>query len=236
MEIFKDQRILVVAPHPDDEIFGCGGLISRAKRAGAKVYVLFLTVGTTRDFSENALSRQDDRIAEIEKAAAFLGYDGYRVAFPGDEYHLRLDTLPQRTLIDEIECGCGISLQAVKPTIVVAPSGNDYNQDHRAVNRAVITATRPLCAKHKTLQEIVLKYEAANTWSDCGFKSAANFYVELTEEDLQAKLRAVEIYKSQLKGPFSPFSVHGVVTAACARGIECGKKYAEGFEARRFLA
>src|SRR3990167_4258794 len=46
---FKKQKLLVIAPHPDDEVIGCGGLIAKIKDAGGQVYVLFLTVGDTRD-------------------------------------------------------------------------------------------------------------------------------------------------------------------------------------------
>ena len=50
------QRVLVLAPHPDDEVLGCGGLMSRVKDAGGEVYVHFLTVGDTADFSAAGLS------------------------------------------------------------------------------------------------------------------------------------------------------------------------------------
>ena len=44
-------KTLVIAPHPDDEVFGCGGLLHRLKAAGGEVYVLYMTVGTAADFS-----------------------------------------------------------------------------------------------------------------------------------------------------------------------------------------
>ena len=47
---FKGQKLLVIAPHPDDEVIGCAGLIQKIKNGGGKVFVLFLTVGDTNDF------------------------------------------------------------------------------------------------------------------------------------------------------------------------------------------
>ena len=42
---FGEERLLVIAPHPDDEVLGCGGLINKIKSEGGKVYVQILTMG-----------------------------------------------------------------------------------------------------------------------------------------------------------------------------------------------
>ena len=110
---FKDQKVLILAPHPDDEVFGAGGLIHRIKREGGKVYILYLTVGTTRDFSKRGGSTEKERVREIEKAAKFLKYDGWKIAFPGNDYHMKLDSVPQLHLINEIERGDKISLEII---------------------------------------------------------------------------------------------------------------------------
>ena len=233
---FKDQRVLILAPHPDDEVLGCGGLIHRCKQEGGKVYVLFLTVGETRDFSAKGVSTASERIAEIEEVAAFLGYDGYRIAFPGNAYHLKLDALPQKTLIDAIERGPEISLQALEPTIVALPLPHDYNQDHRAACFAMMTATRPSPPKYRSLQRLVLQYELpSNTWTDQSAIAVPNCFVELSQEDLDAKLQAFQCYKSQLKDPDVPLSVSGMATLAQMRGFNAGCRYAEGFVAKRVL-
>lgn len=236
MEIFTNKKVLIISPHPDDEVFGCGGLIHRCQREGGQVYLLYLTVGTTKDFSKKGFSRKQERIAEIKKIAKFLRFAGYKIAFPGDNYHLQLDTLPQKKLIKEIESGSEISLEAIKPAMVIIPSINDYNQDHRAVNQAVVTATRPVTPKYKHLQEIVLEYELPpNTWSDKCLQFSPNFFVELSVADLRAKVKALSIYRSQLKDPSGLFSAHGIKTLANLRGIQNGKKYAEAFYLRRFI-
>ena len=84
----RDQTLLIIAPHPDDEILGCGGLIKRIKEEGGKVYVLFMTVGTTVDYSSKGKSSYQERIKEIEKVAKFMQYDDYAIAFPGNNHHL----------------------------------------------------------------------------------------------------------------------------------------------------
>jgi len=232
----KNQRVLIIAPHPDDEVFGCGGFIHRCKEEGAKVYILFMTVGTTKDFSKKGLSTQKERVSEIERVASFLKYDDYRIAFPGDERHLRLDTCAQKELIDEIEQGKRISLQTVKPTILMTCHTNDYNQDHRMVGQASVTATRPTPTTFKNFQKLVFTYEyPPSSWSDRDTISYPNFFIELSKANLHAKLKALRLYKSQLKNHNGPLSVHAVKTLAHLRGVQSGVAAAEAFFVKRVL-
>ncbi len=94
-EIKKDQRILVLAPHPDDEVLGTCGLIQRALAAGAQVKIVFLTNG---DHNQMAFKMETKRIVlppstyialgeqrreESIKAAAFLGLPQTNLIFLG---------------------------------------------------------------------------------------------------------------------------------------------------------
>lgn len=231
---FRKHKVLIVAPHPDDEIFGCGGLIHRVKEDGGKVYVLFLTVGTTHDFSKNGKSTHDERLREIERVADFMRFDGYRIALPGNEYHLQLDALPQKRLIHEIERGDGISLEGIKPLTLAMPSMHDYNQDHRAANQAGITASRPVPSDFKHLVPRVLEYEFPYfTWASEADRPSPNLFVALDAKALKAKLHALSLYKSQMKVAKGPISVHGAETLARMRGIHSGTEAAEAFTLRR---
>ncbi|MGI9305660.1 MAG: PIG-L deacetylase family protein [Gammaproteobacteria bacterium] len=232
----KGKTALVIAPHPDDEVFGCGGLIHRLKSDHAKVYVLYMTVGTTLDFSAKGKTTADERTAEIEQVARFLKLDGYAVAFPGDRYHLKLDAAPQKELVHAIERGDDMSLQGLRPDIVLTTSGMDYNQDHRAVSEATMTAVRPTSSEHKSFQPVVLTYELPyHQWNVTETMSTPNFLVRLTEHDLDAKLTALALYKSQLKTPDGPLSLHGVETLAHYRGLQCGCAAAEAYCTRRIV-
>jgi len=233
---FTNQRALIVAPHPDDEIFGCGGLISRLKKAGSKVYVLFLTVGGTKDFSKKGFSTMDERIKEVEKVVDFMKIDDYRLVFPGDQYHLRLDHLPQRDLINEIERGDGVSMESVEPTIVATPMIHDYNQDHRAAAEAMVTAMRPKPSNMRHTPCLYLQYELPpSMWITTPWTTAMNFFVNMEEDDLSAKSKAMSLYASQIKDKYAPLSPYGIDTLAKMRGIQCGTMYAEAYVARRVL-
>src|SRR3990167_4538917 len=122
----KDETLLIVSPHPDDEVLGCGGLIKKIKDQDGKVFVLFITVGDTQEYSKKGVSNGHERISEIEKVAKFLKYDDYQILFEGNTFHLRLDSIPQIELVSKIE----ESLNRIRPTIVAMPQSQDYNQDH----------------------------------------------------------------------------------------------------------
>lgn len=232
----KHQRILIIAPHPDDEVFGCGGLISRCKREGGKVFVLYMTVGTTKDFSRRGVSTHDERAGEMARVTKALRIDGHRLAFPGDRFHLKLDAVPQKELINVIERGPVVSLQALRPTIVITSSPSDYNQDHRSVAQAVLAAARPAPNDFKALQPVVLFSELPyGSWTADAMQPSPNVFVALHKQDLQKKVKALRLYTSQLKNSRAPLSVRGVTVLAQLRGMQSGLPLAEAYTARRFI-
>lgn len=236
MLVMESMTALVIAPHPDDEIFGCGGTIHRLKIAGGKVYVLYMTVGTTADFSPRGRSTAEERMAEIAQVTQLLDLDGYTVALPGDDYHLRLDAVPQTELVHAIERGGDISLQGLRPDIVLAPSIADYNQDHRAAGLATMTAVRPGPRKYKSFPPLVLTYELPyHQWNMADSLPAPGLFVTLEPPSMAAKIAALELYGSQLKSPESPLSVHGIEALAAYRGLQCGAAAAEAFQIKRLV-
>jgi N-acetylglucosamine malate deacetylase 1 len=226
----RGQKLLILSPHPDDEVLGCGGLIKKIKNAGGKVYVLFLTVGTTEDYSKSGKSTDTERMAEIEKVAKFFDYDDYAVAFSGGEYHLRLDTLPQKELIHAIERGSRISIDKIKPTIIATTHPNDYNQDHRVCAQALFAATRPTPQTLKASPKLILGYESTVTaqWASVPTYNP-NFFVSLNKTELEAKIKAMALYASQLRSDGHQRSASGITAAAEYRGFLAGEQFAEAY-------
>lgn len=229
---FKGQKLLIVSPHPDDEVLGCAGLIKKIKDQGGKIYVLFLTVGDTQEYSKKGISNGHERISEIEKVAKFLGYDEYQILFEGNTFHLRLDSIPQIELVSKIE----ESLNRIKPTIVAMPQPRDYNQDHRTTAQAVITATRPAPGDFKPFQRLVLAYEsvAVANWAHQRSENP-NFFVELGKEDLNTKLKALSMYKSQVRKGAHARSLRSLENLAHYRGMQCGVEAAEAYICLRYV-
>ena len=230
---FKGQKLLVIAPHPDDEVIGCAGLIQKIKQAGGNVYVLFITVGDTKDFTINGISSLKERKKEIEKVSTFLKYDDYDIAFEGNDYHLKLDMLGQKKLMDVIERDSKVSLEKIRPSIVVFPSFFSYNQDHRVAAYAAFASLRPSDKKLKHFVPNVLSYEeAADLWS-LENKNIQNVFVSLSQKEIDRKLEALELYSSQAR-PFPNLrSLQALKTLAVLRGSQTGSEHAEAYTVHR---
>jgi len=228
---FKGKRLLVIASHPDDEILGCGGLIGRVKEAGGQVYVLIVTVGSAELYGGN--SNLDERVKETKEVMKFIKADDYEIAFPSDEHHLRLDMLPQRTLIDLMESGSKVSLNKVKPDIIALPFFGSSNQDHRSVAQAALTACRPRPHDLKPFQSLALTYEEP-LQNNLLETFRPNFYVNL-KGLLDFKCQALKLYKSQVKGPIHQCSPETITIMAQSRGREVAIEAAEAFILYRFL-
>jgi len=55
---FKNEKLLVIAPHADDEILGCYGLIKKVKKLGGKAYVQILTMGGYKKIGSGFVSKE----------------------------------------------------------------------------------------------------------------------------------------------------------------------------------
>lgn len=226
-----NQRLLVIAPHPDDEVLGCAGLIASVKKNNGKVFVLIVTVGDIKQYGGE--SKTNARLEEVKQVMDFLKVDGYEVALIGEKYHLKLDTLPQKQLIDLIEKDSKVSILKTKPTIVAIPSVNSTNQDHVAVFDAALAACRPALKEFREYPKTVISYETPiNSWSRRGF--VPNAYIDISDF-IEVKIKSLSLYKSQLQKSPHPRSLEGVRKIAEFRGNEICAKAAEGFIVHRFI-
>ena len=225
MNSFKEHRLLVVAPHPDDESLGCGGLISKIKKSGGKVFVLVLTVGDIRQYGGD--SAINTRLHELTMAMQCLQVDDYDVAFVGDEYHLKLDTLSQKEIINAIESMSKVSLDAIKPTIIALPYGYSTNQDHEAAYKAGMTVCRPIPNELRSFPQIVMLYEQPDTsWSHEKFNP--NLYIDISEH-LNKPIEALSCYESQIRKSPHSRSLDNVRRIAELRGNEICVDAAEAY-------
>jgi N-acetylglucosamine malate deacetylase 1 len=92
-----EQRLLVVAPHPDDEAIGCAGTIARVKALGGQAYVMIASAGGITQHGRGAGGQGrefvsgEQRMAEFEDVMSYLKVDGHEVLLGDDASHERLD-------------------------------------------------------------------------------------------------------------------------------------------------
>ena len=208
--------MLVIAPHPDDEVLGCGGTIVKHAKNGNEVYLCVVTKGYTPDWSEEFLK---NRPKEIEKANKILGIKKTHFL---DYPTVKLDTIPQKELNEAISK----VVNEVKPDILCIPHKGDVNKDHRLVFEASLVATRP--ANHKVKK--ILSYETLSEtdWGQPIEPFVPNVYVDISET-LDKKIEAMKAYGSELKQYPHPRSLEIIEALAKKRGSEVGVKFAEAF-------
>lgn len=214
-------KILVIAPHPDDEVLGCGGTIKKYVKGGNSVYLCIVTKAYSPDWSEDFIKNRQD---EIKCAVKTLGV---KKAVFLDFPTVKLDTIPQKQLNDSIsKC-----IQEVEPEILFIPFYGDINKDHKLISEAALVSARP---KPKSSIKKVFCYEVLSEteWAAPPKKLEDVFipnYYEDISEFLDYKLKAMSCYKSELKDYPHPRSPEGIKILAQKRGMEVGKKYAEAF-------
>ncbi len=210
-------RILVIAPHPDDEVLGCGGTIKKYSRGGEEVYLCVVTKAYTPDWSEEFLKA---RPKEIEEVNRILGIKKtYFLDFPT----VKLDTIPQKELNDSILS----VIDQIKPQILYLPHGGDVHKDHRLVFESALSMSRP--SSNGSVKKI-LSYEIlSSTEQGKGLKEfVPNIYQEITNE-IETKIEAMKVYKSEIKEYPHPRSLEMIEILAKKRGSEIGVRCAEAF-------
>jgi LmbE family N-acetylglucosaminyl deacetylase len=234
-DFLRDQRLLVISVHPDDEVLGCGGLMKKVKDLGGEVYVLYVVAGPgPRQYDEeHPQTKMEQRLEEIAAVAQYLGVDDYVVALEGEEYQLRLNALPQERLVNIIESDTRVSLNNIQPSIVAIPAPNHYHQDHQPVFEAAFAACRPIPPHLKPFQNVVLCYEQPSYgWSVNRLQP--NFYVDITQQ-LDAKIEALKLHRSQLRRGLHVRAPENVRRIAEVRGREVAVPAAEAFITYRVL-
>src|SRR6202035_4923726 len=119
---------LVVAPHYDDEVLGCGGLLAQLAASGAAVRVLFLTDGGGTEAPDPDTYRSRRR-EESAKAAEILGLTG--------SDHLSLPDTQLDQSLEQIVQGLRRALLSQRPELLLIPSPLEVSRDHRAAFAAL---------------------------------------------------------------------------------------------------
>ena len=216
------KRVLVLAPHPDDEILGAGGTIARLVAEGAEVHAAVVTnasIGAPELFSAEAMARVRD---EARAAHALLGV---KQTWFEDLPAPRLDTEPCYRIAQVL----GRLFKEIAPGELYIPFRGDLHVDHRALFTAALVAARPLPGQpvRKILAyETLSETEWAAPFGDDTFIPTVfndvSAYLEL-------KLRALSCFQSQMRPFPNSRSLEAVRALAMLRGATVGCAAAEAF-------
>jgi len=178
---------LVIAPHPDDEVIGCGGLLWHLVHHGARVTVLFLTREGGRSITKPTRVAGVARRDRERRAAERILYYASAEQLPFEERSLE----PARR-DGRLRAALAPRLAATSPDLVIAPSWHELHPDHRAAAHETIAAARALwqAGALPSLRGVLL-YEI---WGACAIADA---YVPIPRAAAHDMRRALACYESQ---------------------------------------
>ena len=197
---------LVFAPHADDETFGMGGTLLKAKQQGIKTHLVVLTDGALGGDAPDLIKVRQE---EVTIASKLLGFSS-----------LHLWSAPDRSLYlnEEIINKAKDIISLISPASVFFPAVLEIHPDHRATAYIVWESLRQHWLEGKFVQPI--SYEI-------GVQSPINFLIDITEQQV-GKNSVMHVYKSQNEENNYPELV-----TALDRGrtfsLPQGVDYAEGF-------
>lgn len=221
----SNNNVLIVAPHPDDEVLGCGGLIKNLTLNGIPVCVLVMTRGKREKYSDDKIARVRN---EALRAHEILGVTETRfLDFPAPD----LDTIS----LAEISEAISVIIRDLKIEILYLPHRGDIHQDHKAVFNAGMVAARPNW--NCTIRRI-FSYETLSEtqWSA---PTGEEFFIPTTFVDIteviEYKLEAMKCFASQLRDFPNPRSLRAIEALSNFRGCTVGLCHAEAFETIRII-
>lgn len=219
-------NVLVFAPHPDDEVLGCGGTIKKHVLAGDDVYVCVVTRGTMPLFPEESVLqvRSEHKEAMNQLGVKEVSYLDFPAVMLEEQHRYVVNKA-----IDDV-------VKKYKPEIVYIPHFGDMQKDHAIVSEAVMVAVRP---RGNYTVKTVLAYETLSEteWNvpHASNMFIPNYFIDITNT-LDNKLKVLSIFKSQVSEFPNPRSLETIEALAKLRGSNVGVKAAEAFAVIRLIS
>ena len=211
MNLLISGPVLVLGPHPDDEI-GCAGLIRRLVDSGYDVYHYYFS--DCAESMPGVNSTVENLLAECERSRDILGIAKdrrFRFNFP-----VRHFPEHRQAILEKLVELRGI----IKPGLVLVPNSFDIHQDHKTVAEETVRAF-----KHSTILGYELPWNTLEMSHDC--------FVSLTKEQVDAKMEALQSYKSQAGRSYANIEFFDALLRM--RGVQSNNRYAECFEVKRLI-
>ncbi|MBQ7523743.1 MAG: PIG-L family deacetylase [Oscillospiraceae bacterium] len=216
-------QYLVVVAHPDDEVLGAGATIQKLASEGHAVAVAFMDGNAAARKNLSQTLKEDE-----QKALSLLGVSKvYSASFP----NIKMNTVPHLELVQFIErCieDCGAEA-------IITHHPTDTNNDHVMTAQAVQAACRLFQRREglPSLRRVLfMEVPSSTEWSldASSNRFMPNLFVEIGEERLTQKIKALEAYQGVIRPYPHPRSVEALRGLAAYRGAQAGCNYAEAFE------
>lgn len=223
-------RVLVLAPHADDETLGCGGTMARFADEGHEVYIGLITAQGRKPhplFAQNIFTTIR---GELDRAAETLGV---KEIVSANLPTVLIPDMPKH----ELNSAIGKLIASVKPDILFVPFPLDLHNDHREIHHAASVAWRPYMEPGRSIREVYCYEVPSEThlnipYVEQGFLPNVWFDISAT---VDRKIAAFQCFKSQVQQAPLPRSAEALRALAVWRGSQIGVAAAEAFVLVRAL-
>ena len=180
------EKILVIAPHADDEVIGCGAAIDYFAQRGVDVCVLVVTKESERSIAKAYNYTPEQRIIESYLAKSVMGYNDL-IYFDFPELKLRKDQALQNKFCH----GLSAFIHIYSPDCIFIPNAKEMHPDHQVIGRL----------SHQTISEGVREQKFRNLETMLVYEIwgpvVMNSYLEISEEAYEKKIKSIQCYRSQ---------------------------------------
>lgn len=212
-------KILVIAPHPDDEMLGCGGTMIKNIEAGNEVYVCIVTKGPQPMFPIEIVEKTRQEARECHRKI------GVKNTFFLDFPSVYLEECHRYELNDSLLK----VVREIMPDEAYIPHWGDMQKDHQIVADACMVVLRP---KYEPKIKRIYGYETMSetAWNAPNVQNEfmPNVFVDISET-LEAKLKALSFFQTQLSAFPDARSIEAIEALAKYRGALMHVKAAEAF-------
>lgn len=218
-------KYLLVVAHPDDEVLGAGASVSKWTRNGDIVDVCIMSSqAKARAFRPDGNKLEDDTHAVL----SFLGIDK---VYDGEFPNIEMNTVPHLHLVQFIEK----AIMASEPDVVITHHPADPNNDHLQTSLACQEAIRLFQRRPevKRIKEFwYMEVPSCSEWATNNSlrQFSPNCFVEVGQDGINAKVKALSMYRGVMRPYPHPRSEAYIVGLAACRGSQWGLSYAEAFE------
>jgi LmbE family N-acetylglucosaminyl deacetylase len=218
-------KTIIVAPHPDDELLGCGGtLLRRVAEGGTVAWLLMTKMTEEAGWTAERIQQRTSEIDRVCKGLQIAPHHLYALDFPTSE----LDRIPISTLVKRISA----VFSHFRPDEVMLPYPGDVHSDHRITFGAASACTKWF--RHPSVKR-VLTYETLSE-TDAGIDPKQTFhpnvFVDISSY-LDRKIELMQVYASEMGDFPFPRSKEALCALAKLRGVQAGFKAAEAFSLLR---
>ena len=212
----KNEKVLVIAVHPDDETLGCGGTLFKHQKSGDSIHWLICTqTNPKHDF----FKKREQEILDVANKYRFESVN-----------NLELETMKvDEYTVSELISKISKIINKIEPSIIYLPFKGDVHSDHRAIFEAAYSCTKSFrypFIKKIYMMETLSETEFAPSTKEDSF--IPNVFVDISDF-FEQKIEVMNIFESEISEHPFPRSIRNLEALATLRGATAGCEYAESF-------